>query len=106
MSPRPTARTGGDQGLTTAPGAALWPPSQRPERRRPMLGSGERERRPPRWVADRRHASGTRSSAMAEPRQQTPAAASVAAPAARRDTGRAAREWWWAGRLMALHGFP
>jgi hypothetical protein len=43
---------------------------------------------------------------MAEQRQQTPAASIVASPAALRGTGRAAREWWWAGRLMALHGFP
>jgi hypothetical protein len=29
-----------------------------------------------------------------------------AARAAEGAAGRAAREWWWAGRLAALHGFP
>jgi hypothetical protein len=48
---------------------------------------------------------------MTEQRQQTPEASIVALPAAPAraagaDAGRAAREWWWAGRLMALHGFP
>jgi hypothetical protein len=28
------------------------------------------------------------------------------ASAAPGDAGRAAREWWWAGRLMALYDFP
>jgi hypothetical protein len=28
------------------------------------------------------------------------------AGAAPGDAGRAAREWWWAGRLRALYGFP
>ena len=43
---------------------------------------------------------------MAEPRQQTPEASIVEVTAAPKDAGRAAREWWWAGRLLALHGFP
>ena len=47
---------------------------------------------------------------MGEQRQQ-PADAGTAevleapAGAAPGDAGRAAWEWWWAGRLMALHGF-
>jgi hypothetical protein len=42
---------------------------------------------------------------MAEQRQQIPEASGVELPAAPADAGRAAREWWWAGHLMALHGF-
>ena len=50
---------------------------------------------------------------MAEPRPPTrkasivefPAGAAPAGPASG-DAGRVAREWWWAGCLMALHGFP
>ena len=48
---------------------------------------------------------------MAERRRQTPQASSAErlappAGAAPGDAGRAAWEWWWGGRLMALHGFP
>ena len=48
---------------------------------------------------------------MAERRRQTLQASSAErlaprAGAAPGDAGRAAWEWWWGGRLMALHGFP
>jgi hypothetical protein len=48
---------------------------------------------------------------MVGPRQQPPETKLAPlrdspAPAAPGDAGRAAWEWWWAGRLLALHQFP
>ena len=42
-----------------------------------------------------------------QPRESV-SAEGLGAPAggAPKDTERAAREWWWAGRLLALHHFP
>jgi hypothetical protein len=36
----------------------------------------------------------------------TPPPPDAPAGAAPGDAGRAAREWWWAGRLRALYGLP
>ena len=41
---------------------------------------------------------------MAERRRETADIERVDAPAPKDDLR--ALEWWWAGRLMALHGFP